>query len=118
VRAYFGTLGYPQPWVVPGQVGSRHRTDLDSAYYGTHPAARIFYRRKYHVALRAGARARSPTVAVIVKEQYRPPAAIYWNNSDDNIGCPNDWTFMIKNSPPRRMVVLGEVWYPVGAAPG
>jgi hypothetical protein len=111
--------GLPQPGMVPGQVGSRHRTVPRFHVLRTHPAARVFYSPEVIAWLQGGRKGKIADGAIVIKEQYRPPAAIYRNNSDDNIGCPNDWTYMIKNSAASQDGWFwGEVWYPVGGGAG
>ena len=44
-----------------------------------------------------------PDGAVIIKEQFpNPPAERYADIPAEKLGCPNDWTFMIKNSKASR----------------
>jgi hypothetical protein len=119
VRAYFGTLAYRNLGWCQDKWVRDTGPYVDSSYYGTHPAARIFYSPEVITWLQGGRKGKIGEGAVIIKEQYHPPAAIYWNNSDDNIGCPNDWTFMIKNSAASQDGWFwGEVWYPVGGGSG
>ena len=44
-------------------------------YYGTHPAVRIYYSPKIMQWLTAGRQGAIPDGAMIIKEQYTPPAA-------------------------------------------
>ncbi|HYL77150.1 MAG TPA: cytochrome P460 family protein [Bryobacteraceae bacterium] len=119
LRSYFGTLGYRELGWCQDKWVRDTGPYLDSTYYGTHPAARIFYSPEVIAWLLGGRKGKIADGAVIIKEQYAPPAANYWNQSDDNIGCPNDWTFMIKKSSASQDGWFwGEVWYPVGSGAG
>lgn len=67
-------------------------------YYGTHPAVRIFYSPKVMDWLVAGRQGDIPDGAMIIKEQYKPPAARYAGMSDDQLPKVTDWTIMIRDS--------------------
>jgi len=85
---------------------------LDGVYYGTHPAVRIFYSPEVMEWLLNGRPEDTPIPdgAVIVKEMYTPPAAIYqqfaqdpkYQNAEDYekllASLVNNWTVMIKDS--------------------
>ncbi|HEV2965045.1 MAG TPA: hypothetical protein VG649_24690 [Candidatus Angelobacter sp.] len=64
-----------------------------------HPGVRIFYSPEVSNWLLNGRQGAIPDGAVIIKEQFpHPPAERYANTPVEKLGCPNDWTFMIKNS--------------------
>ena len=64
-----------------------------------HPGVRIFYSPEVSNWLLNGRQGAIPDGAVIIKEQFpNPPAERYANIPEEKLGCPNDWTFMIKNS--------------------
>lgn len=67
-------------------------------YYGTHPAVRIFYSPKVMEWLVGGRQGAIPDGAMIIKEQYTPPAARYAGMSDDQLPTVTDWTIMIRDS--------------------
>ncbi|HEY0396229.1 MAG TPA: hypothetical protein VGD01_17225 [Candidatus Elarobacter sp.] len=70
-------------------------------YYGTHPAVRIYYSPEMIDWLRAGRHGVPRDGAVMIKEQYPPPAALYDGRKDDALK-PTDWTIMIRRSPASR----------------
>jgi mono/diheme cytochrome c family protein len=70
---------------------------LHGAYYGTHPAVRIFYSPEMIAWLRAGRRGAPADGAVMVKEQYDAPAARYAGARPQDL-TPHDWTIMIRRS--------------------
>ena len=75
---------------------------IANTYYGTHPAVRIYYSPKMMNWL-IGDRSRSiPDGAMIIKEQYSPPAARYQDLSEAELikefAKSRDWTIMIKDS--------------------
>jgi hypothetical protein len=74
---------------------------IHGAYYGTHPAVRIYYSPEVMTWLRNGRRGVPADGAVIVKEQYDPPAAAYTGLRDDQLQ-PHDWTVMIRRSSASR----------------
>lgn len=71
---------------------------LKGVYYGTHPAVRIFYSPKVMAWLTGGRQGDIPDGAMIIKEQYTPPAARYAGMSDDQLPKVSDWTIMIRDS--------------------
>jgi cytochrome c551/c552 len=72
---------------------------LDGKYYGTHPAARIYYSPEVIEWLVSGRKAKIPDGAVIIKEQYRPPAARHENSSERELWeALESWTIMVKDS--------------------
>jgi len=70
-------------------------------YYGTHPAVRIYYSPEAMAWLRGGRRGVPADGAVIIKEQYPAPAAMYGNEHGDALK-PLDWTVMIRRSSASR----------------
>src|SRR5215475_6188343 len=77
-----------------------------------HPPVRIFYSPEVSNWLLHGREGEIPNGAVIIKEQFAPPpAARYAEIPPDQLGCSNDWTFMIKSSAASRDGWFwGEVW--------
>lgn len=85
---------------------------IDGRYYGTHPAVRIFYSPDVMRWLQAGRPDDQPIAdgAIIVKEMFTPPAAIYQELASDAryqdpadyekliAGMVNSWTVMVKDS--------------------
>jgi hypothetical protein len=68
-----------------------------------HPGVRIFYSPEVSNWLLHDRQGPIPDGAVIIKEQFpSPPAARLAGIPEDKLGCPNDWTFMIKNSKASR----------------
>ncbi|HXW13483.1 MAG TPA: cytochrome P460 family protein, partial [Terriglobia bacterium] len=65
--------------------------------YGTHPAVRIYYSPEVMTWLRRGREGSIADGAVILKEQYSPPAVQYADASSADLE-PTGWTFMIKDS--------------------
>ncbi len=64
-----------------------------------HPGVRIFYSHEVSDWLRNDRKGVIPDGAVIIKEQFpNPPAERLAGIPPEKLGCPNDWTFMIKNS--------------------
>jgi hypothetical protein len=63
-------------------------------YYGTHPAVRIYYSPKIMQWLTSGRQGNIPDGAMIIKEQYTPPASDHTAPSQQ----ATDWTIMIKDS--------------------
>jgi hypothetical protein len=75
----------------------------NGVYYGTHPAVRIFYSPKMMSWLEGGRVGVVPDGAMMIKEQYRPPAARYAGLSPDQVTARfaedgKDWTVMIHDS--------------------
>ena len=77
-----------------------------------HPPVRIFYSPEVSNWLLNDREGPIPDGAVIIKEQFAPPpAARYSDIPPDQLGCSNDWTFMIKNAAASRDGWFwGEVW--------
>jgi mono/diheme cytochrome c family protein len=85
---------------------------IDGVYYGTHPAVRIYYSPEIVEWLEKGRPSdyTIPDGAMIVKEMYTPPAAIYQQFSQDpKYSNPTDyeellqslvnsWTVMVKDN--------------------
>ncbi len=82
-------------------------------YYGTHPAVRIYYSPEMIAWLRGGRRGVPRDGAVMIKEQYPPPAAIY-DGRGENALLPTDWTVMVRRSSASRD---GWFWAEVYATP-
>lgn len=76
---------------------------INGAYYGTHPAVRIFYSPRVLAWLKAGRKGDIPDGEMIIKEQYSPPAARYQGMSDAQLetafaNSGKDWTVMIRDA--------------------
>ncbi len=71
---------------------------LNKVYYGTHPAVRVFYSPKMMGWLIGGRQGPVPDGAMMIKEQYPPPAARYDGMTDDQLPKASDWTVMIIDS--------------------
>ncbi|MCA9129403.1 MAG: cytochrome P460 family protein [Planctomycetales bacterium] len=72
---------------------------INGNYYGTHPAVRIYYSPEIIEWLAGGRQSVIPDGAVIVKEQYEPPAARHENLDDDALWqLLQSWTVMVKDS--------------------
>ncbi len=76
---------------------------VDGKYYGTHPAVRIHYSPQVIAWLKAGRRGTIPDGAMIIKEQYQPPAARYEGLDEQQLKqafktSGKDWTVMIRDS--------------------
>lgn len=98
---------------------------IDEVYYGTHPAVRIYYSPEVMKWLEKGRPKDEPIPdgAMIVKEMYTPPAAIYQQFlADPKYKDPeayekllaslvNNWTVMIKNN---RATSDGWFWASIG----
>jgi Cytochrome P460 len=83
---------------------------VNSTYYGTHLAVRIYYSPEVMTWLRNGRRGPIADGAVILKEHYRPPAVRYKDKTDADLR-PTDWTFMIKDKAASHDGWFwGEVW--------
>lgn len=67
-------------------------------YYGTHPAVRIFYSPEAMKWLIKGRQGELPDGAMIIKEQYPPPASRYAGMADNQLPRVIDWTIMIKDA--------------------
>lgn len=113
VLGYLGTMGYRNlGWCV--DVGVRDTGPfINSVSYGTHPTVRVYYSKEVSDWMLGGRKGAIADGAVIIKEQYKAPAAGHEALNDNNpMGCPNDWTFMIRNSKASRDGWFwGEVWY-------
>ena len=85
---------------------------VHAQYYGTHPAVRIYYSPEVMRWLRNGRKGVPEDGAVIIKEQYNPPAAKYLGLPDGELK-PTDWTVMIRrNSASRDGWFWAEVYTP------
>lgn len=72
---------------------------LNGKYYGTHPAVSIYYSPEIIEWLVAGKQDAIPDGAMIIKEQYEPPAARYEGLDDDELFAHlSSWTVMVKDS--------------------
>jgi hypothetical protein len=75
---------------------------INDVYYGTHPAVRIFYSPKMIAWLTGDRMNPVPDGAMIIKEQYTPPSAIYQDMTEAQIAAAfaksKDWTIMIKDA--------------------
>src|SRR5215471_7893758 len=96
---YFGSLKYRDlNWCV--DVGVRDSGPfINQVNYGTHMAVRIYYSPEVSNWLLNGRVGAIADGAVIIKEQYMPPAQA-WTDlyGGKPAGSPGDWVFMIKNS--------------------
>ncbi|HEX3468706.1 MAG TPA: hypothetical protein VHT05_11565 [Candidatus Elarobacter sp.] len=70
-------------------------------YYGTHPAVRIYYSPEVIAWLRRGRTGVPADGAVIIKEQYDPPAARHAGENDAALR-PTDWTIMVRRTSASR----------------
>jgi hypothetical protein len=71
--------------------------------YGTHPAVRIFYSPDIIKWLQHGKKGPIPDGAMMIKEQYKPPAARYDGMCDAQLEAAlaasgKDWTVMIRDA--------------------
>lgn len=71
---------------------------VHGAYYGTHPAVRIYYSPQMMRWLRKGRAGLPDDGAVIIKEQYGPPPAARYAGLSDAQLKPTDWTVMIRRT--------------------
>ncbi len=75
---------------------------INNTYYGTHPAVRIYYSPKVMQWLIDKRKDSIPDGAMIIKEQYKPPAARYLDLSEDQLkkefAESKAWTIMIKDA--------------------
>jgi mono/diheme cytochrome c family protein len=71
---------------------------VKGVYYGTHPAVRIYYSPRMMNWLINGRTGPIPDGAMIIKEQYRPPAARYAGLREDQLPTVTDWTIMLKDA--------------------
>lgn len=76
----------------------------NGVYYGTHPAVRIFYSPRAMEWLLNNRQGTIPDGAMIIKEQYTPPAARYQGMNEEQLtkafaeNRDRDWTIMIKDA--------------------
>ncbi len=68
---------------------------IDGSYYGVHPAVKIYYSSQVIRWLNQGREGAIPDGAMIVKEQYLPPAGRYRFAAPPPV---SDWTIMIKDA--------------------
>ncbi len=72
---------------------------LNGEYYGTHPAVRVFYSPEVLEWLEGGRKGPLPDGAMIVKEQYAPPAVRHHGKSEKELWeSLESWTVMVKDS--------------------
>ena len=72
---------------------------IDGKYYGTHPAVHIFYSPEIIAWLEGGKKTAIPDGAMIIKEQFEPPAARYEGMTDEErFELLSSWTVMVKDS--------------------
>ena len=72
---------------------------INGKYYGTHPAVKIYYSPEIIAWLEQGKEQAIPDGAMIIKEQYEPPAARYEGLGDDQLfEHLSSWTVMVKDS--------------------
>ncbi len=72
---------------------------LRGNYYGTHPAVRIYYSPEMIQWLVGGREAAIPDGAMMIKEQFKPPAARYAGFNNDQLWeSLESWTIMVKDS--------------------
>lgn len=72
---------------------------INGKYYGTHPAVKIFYSPEMIEWLEGGKQTAIPDGAMIIKEQYEPPAVRYHGLDDDQLfEHLSSWTVMVKDS--------------------
>ncbi len=76
---------------------------INNTAYGTHPTVRIFYSPQVIAWLKAGKKGEIPDGAMIIKEQYKAPAARYNNMTDTEVEAAfasngKDWTVMIRDA--------------------
>jgi Cytochrome P460 len=64
-------------------------------YYGVHPAVKIYYSPQLVRWLKDGRKGAIPDGAMIVKEQYPPPAGRYRSSAPPPV---SDWTVMIRDA--------------------
>jgi Cytochrome P460 len=71
----------------------------DKVSYGTHPAVKVYYSPTVIAWLKGGRQGALPDGAVMVKEQYPPPAVRYDGLGDEELRERlTSWTVMIKDS--------------------
>lgn len=71
---------------------------VNGKYYGTHPAVRIFYSPEIMEWLVAGRKGEIPDGAMMIKEQYEPPAARHEGKDNEQLwDSLGSWTVMVKD---------------------
>ena len=112
VLAYLSTLDYRKLGWCEDKWVRDSGPFMSGAAADVHPPVRIFYSPEVSRWLLNGRKGDIPDGAVIIKEQFSPPpAARYSEIPSDQLGCSNDWTFMIKNAAASRDGWFwGEVW--------
>lgn len=72
---------------------------INGKYYGTHPAVNIYYSPEIIRWLTGGKQEAIPDGAMIIKEQFEPPAARYEGLDDDQrFELLSSWTVMVKDA--------------------
>ena len=72
---------------------------INGKYYGTHPAVRVYYSPEIIEWLESGRNGRIPDGAMIVKEQYPPPAIRHAGQDEQQLwDALESWTVMVKDS--------------------
>jgi hypothetical protein len=75
---------------------------INKTYYGTHRAVKIYYSPKMMTWLTGDRSKPIPDGAMIIKEQYTPPAARYENMTEAELSAEfaksKDWAIMIKDA--------------------
>ncbi|MEM7478196.1 MAG: hypothetical protein AAF483_24685, partial [Planctomycetota bacterium] len=72
---------------------------INGKEYGTHPAVRIFYSPEMMEWMVGGRKGRIPDGAVMIKEQFKAPAARYEGMNDEQLwDALGSWTIMVKDS--------------------
>lgn len=86
---------------------------IKGAYYGTHPAVRVYYSPEVMRWLAGGRVGEIPDGAMIVKEQFKPPAIRHRGKSEQELrDSLESWTVMVKD---RRGSHDGWFWSNPGA---
>lgn len=72
---------------------------IDGTYYGTHPAVRVFYSPEVIAWLEDGRKGAIPDGAMIIKEQYPPPAIRHEGKTEAELWeALESWTVMVKDA--------------------
>ena len=72
---------------------------LNGKYYGTHPAVRVWYSPEVVRWLEAGRPGELPDGAMLIKEQYQPPAERHAGKTEEQLRASlESWTVMVKDS--------------------
>lgn len=72
---------------------------INGKYYGTHPAVHIYYSPEIIEWLENGKQKAIPDGAMIIKEQFEPPAARYEGMTEDQrFELLSSWTVMVKDA--------------------